>query len=152
LNDNAVHFSHSFVGGWIARLEKDEPKTRVAFELARSEQERIVDAQPDYAPALRVLGVIYASLGRKQEALSECRRAVELLPVEKDAFNERLMIQWFAISAAWVGKKDLACEQLATTVRYPGSLGYGQLKLFPFWDPLRGDPRFEKSVASLAPK
>jgi hypothetical protein len=54
--------------------------------------------------------------------------------------------------AAWVGDNDLACEQLATVIRYPGSLGYGQLKLLPFWDPLRGDPRFEKIVASLAPK
>ena len=84
--------------------------------------------------------------------LSECRRAVGLLPVEKDAFNGPLMIQWFAVSAAWVGEKDLACEQLAAAIRYPGSLAYGQLKLFPFWDPLRGDPRFEKIVASLAPK
>jgi len=151
-NDNAVHFSHSFVEAWIARLEKDEPKARVAFEAARSEQERIVAAQPDYAPPLCVLGVIDAVLGRKQEALSECRRAVELLPVEKDASNGPLMIQWFAISAAWVGEKDLACEQLAAAVRHPGSLAYGQLKLFPFWDPLRGDPRFEKIVSSLAPK
>jgi tetratricopeptide (TPR) repeat protein len=151
-NDNAVHFSHSFVEGWIARLEKDEPKARVAFESARSEQERIVEAQPDYAPPLCVLGVIDAALGRKQEALSECRHAVELLPVEKDAFNGPLMVQWFAISAAWVGEKDLACDQLAVANRSPGNLAYGQLKLFPFWDPLRGDPRFEKIVASLAPK
>ena len=147
-----MHFSRSFVEGWIARLEKDEPKARVAFESARSEQEKIVEAQPDYAPPLCVLGVIDAALGRKQEALSECRRAVELLPVEKDAFNGPLMIQWFAISAAWVGEKDLACEQLAAAIRYPGSLAYGQLKLLPFWDPLRGDPRFEKIVNSLAPK
>ena len=151
-NDNAVHFSHSFVEGWIARMEKDEARARVAFETARLEQERIVEVQPDYAPPLCVLGVIDAALGRKQEALSECRRAVELLPLEKDAFNGPLMIQWFAISAAWVGEKDLACEQLAAAVRYPGSLSYGQLKLLPFWDPLRGDPRFETIVASLAPK
>ena len=151
LNDNAVHFSRSFVEGWIARLEKDEPKARVAFESARSEQEKIVEAQPDYAPPLCVLGVIDAALGRKQEALSECRRAVQLLPVEKDASNGPLMIEWFAISAAWVGEKDLAFEQLAA-IRYPGSPVYGQLKLLPFWDPLRGDPRFEKIVNSLAPK
>ena len=143
LNDNAVHFSRSFVEGWIARLEKDEPKARVAFESARSEQEKIVEAQPDYAPPLCVLGVIDAALGRKQEALSECRRAVELLPVEKDASNGPLMIEWFAISAAWVGEKDLAFEQLAA-IRYSGSPVYGQLKLLPFWDPLRGDPRFEQ--------
>jgi serine/threonine protein kinase/Tfp pilus assembly protein PilF len=151
LNDNAVHFSRAFVEGWIARLEKDEPKARVAFESARSEQEKIVEAQPDYAPPLCVLGVIDAALGRKQEALSECRRAVQLLPVEKDASNGPLMIEWFAISAAWVGEKDLAFEQLAA-IRYSGSPVYGQLKLLPFWDPLRGDPRFEKIVASLAPK
>ena len=152
LNDHAVHFSRLFVEGWIARLEKDELKARAAFELARAEQEKIVQAQPDYAPPLCVLGVIDAALGRKQEALSECRRAVELLPVQKDAFNGPLMIQWFAISAAWVGEKDLALEQLATAVHVPGPVSYGWLKLLPFWDPLRGDPRFEEIVASLAPK
>jgi len=96
--------------------------------------------------------VIDAILGRKQEALSECRRAVELLPVEKDAFNGPLLIEWFAISAGWVGEKDLAFEQLATAAHIPGTLSYGRLKLFPFFDPLRGDPRFEDIVASLAPK
>jgi hypothetical protein len=54
--------------------------------------------------------------------------------------------------AAWVGDKDLACEQLAIVVRRPSTLSYGQLKLPPFWDPLRGGPRFEQIVASLAPK
>ena len=62
------------------------------------------------------------------------------------------MIEYFAITAAWVGQKDLACEQLAIATRLPGTLSYGQLKLLPYWDPLRGDPRFEKIVASLAPK
>jgi len=151
-NDNAVHFSRSFIEGWIARLEQDEIKARAAFESARAEQEKIVQAQPGYAPPLCVLGVIDALLGRKQEALSECRRAVELLPVEKDAFNGPIMIQWFAISAAWVGEKDLALEQLTTAAHVPGTLSYGWLKLLPFWDPLRGDPRFEEIVASLAPK
>jgi hypothetical protein len=54
--------------------------------------------------------------------------------------------------AAWIGDKDLACEQLDTAIRLPTSVSYGQLKLLPFWDPLRGDPHFEKVVASLAPK
>jgi len=151
-NDNAVHFSRSFVEGWIARFEQDELKARAAFESARAEQEKIVQAQPDYAPPLCVLGVIDAVLGRKQEALSECRRALELLPVQKDAFNGPLMIQWFATSAAWVGEKDLALEQLATAAHIPGTLSYGSLKLLPFWDSLRGDPRFEEIIVSLAPK
>ncbi len=152
VNEHAVHFNHWFVEGLIARLEHDQQKARAAFESARAEQEKIVQAQPGYAPPLCVLGVIDAALGRKQEALSECRRAVELLPVPKDAFNGPLMIQWFAISAAWVGEKELAFEQLGTAAHVPGALSYGNLKLLPFWDPLRGDPRFEKIVASLAPK
>lgn len=151
-NEHAVHFGHSFVEGWIARLQKDEVRARAAFESARAEQEKIVQAQPDYAPPLCVLGVIDGLLGRKQEALSESRRAVELLPVEKDAFNGPLMIRWFAVSAAWVGEKDLALKELSTAVHVPGALTYGHLKLQPFWDPLRADPRFEQIINSLAPK
>jgi hypothetical protein len=62
------------------------------------------------------------------------------------------MMEYLGIIAAWVGEKDLACQQLAIATRLPGSLSYGDLKLMPFWDPLRGDPRFEKIVASLAPE
>ena len=62
------------------------------------------------------------------------------------------MIEYFAIIAAWVGEKDLACKQVAIAVRPPSNVSYGELKLMPWWDPLRGDPRFEKIVASLAPK
>ena len=62
------------------------------------------------------------------------------------------MIEFFAIICAWAGEKDLALEQLATAVRLPGWLSYGLLRLHPIFDPLRGDPRFDKIVASLAPK
>jgi hypothetical protein len=72
--------------------------------------------------------------------------------VEKDSINGLKMIRYLAMMAAWVGDKDLACEELATVIHYPGFLSYGELKLLPFWDPLRGDPRFEQIVASLAPK
>jgi hypothetical protein len=95
-----------------------------------------------------VLGLIDAGLGRKEEALREGRRAVELLPVEKDSMNGTAMVKYLAVIAAWIGDKDLACEQLASVIRRPSGPGpsYGQLKLLPFWDPLRGDPRFEKIV------
>jgi hypothetical protein len=72
--------------------------------------------------------------------------------VEQDSINGLLMIKYLAIIAAWTGQNDLACEQLATAIRYPGPLSYGELKLSPFWDPLRDDPPFGQIVASLAPK
>jgi len=133
-------------------MTKDEDKARTAFTAARALQERAVKDEPDYGPPLCVLGLIDAALGRKEEALREGQRAVELLPAEKDAINGPLMIKYLAMIAAWAGDKDLACEQLAIAVRPPSTVSYGQLKLEPDWDPLRGDPRFEKIVASLAPK
>src|SRR5205807_1703834 len=143
-----------FGEGVVARVRGDAAAARAAFTVARVQQEEATRAQPDYAPALCTLGLIDAGLGRKEEALREGRRAVELLPVEKDSINGAHMIEYFAIIAAWVGEKDIACEQLAITTRLPGygTISYGQLKLLPYWDPLRGDPRFEKIVASLAPK
>jgi serine/threonine-protein kinase len=151
LGSENVVFSRPFVEGVIARLTKDDAKARSAFTAARAEQEKIVQAQPNYGPALCVLGLIDAGLGRKEEALREGRRAVELLPVEKDAVHGIAIVKYLAMIAAWIGDKDLACEQLGIAIHPPGNLSYGQLKLMPFWDPLRGDPRFEKPVASLAP-
>jgi len=155
LGQQAVNFTRPFVEGVIARMTNDEHNAQLAFTAARAEQEKTVQAQPDYGPAWCVLGAIDAALGRKEEALREGRRAVELLPVEKDPINGALMIKYLAMIAAWVGEKDFACEQLATAVRCPYSgldLSYGELKLMPWWDSLRGDPCFEKIVASLAPK
>jgi len=152
LTDYAVHSNRPLMEGVIARMMKDEGTARAAFMAARAEQEKAVLSEPNYGPPLCVLGLIDAALGQKEEALREGRRAVELLPVEKDAINGPLMITYLAMIAAWAGDKDLACEQLAIAIRPPSTVSYGQLKLLPFWDPLRGDPRFEKIVASLAPK
>ena len=109
-------------------------------------------SQGDYAPALCVLGLIDAALGRKEDALREGRRAVELLQIERDAINGIMVREFLAVIYAWTGEKDLACELLAATTSLPSSASYGQLRLHPYWDPLRGDPRFEKIVNSLAPK
>ena len=99
-----------------------------------------------------MLGMADAALGHKDEAIREGRRAVELMPVSKDAIRGPLLIQYLAVIYAWTGEKDLALEQLSVAARMPGHLSYGYLRLHPYWDPLRGDPRFEKIVASLAPK
>jgi len=150
-----IILSHSFGEGLLARMTKDEARARSAFEAARTEQEKIVQAQPDYGPALCVLAMIDAGLGRKELALEEGRRAIALTPMEKDVNTGSRVTQYFAITAAWTGEKELALQQLETGLRAPNAsllLSYGALKLLPFWDPLRGDRRFEKIVQSLAPK
>ena len=150
-NENVV-FNRPFVEGLIARIANDDAKARSAFTAARLEQEKIVAAEPNYGPTLCVLGLIHAGLGEKEKALREGRRGVELLPLEKDAVGGAEIIKYLAAIAAWADDKNLACEQLAIVTNRPSPISYGQLKLLPFWDPLRGDPRFEKIVASLAPK
>ena len=115
----------------------------------------MVEKQKDYGPALCVLGLIDAALGNKDAALQQGRRAMELQPVEKDSLSAESLMAYFAVIAAWAGEKDLALQQLATAAPTPGAFlitSYGILKLSPFWDPLRRDPRFEGIVASLAPK
>src|SRR5256714_15332164 len=110
---------------------------------------------PDCGPALCCLVLIDSGLWRNDLALEEGRRAMAFTPVENDVNNGSRVLQYFAITAAWAGDKELALQQLEAGLRAPNAsqmLSYGALKLLPFWDPLRGDPRFEKIVASLAPK
>ena len=142
----------SFLAGLVARARNDARGAETAFTAARGEMEKVVFEQPSNAQALCVLGMTQAALGRKEDALRASRRAVELLPVGKDALAGAAVLTTLAITYAWAGESDLAIKELEKVVRIPSPISYGQLRLHPFWDPLRGDPRFEKIVASLAPK
>jgi TolB-like protein len=147
-----VRMPRSFFAGLVARARNDAIGAETAFTAARGEMEKVVLEQPGNAQALCVLGMTQAALGRKEDALREGRRAVELLRVGKDALAGAAVLTTLAITYAWAGEKDLAIKELEKVVRIPSPVSYGQLRLHPFWDPLRGDPRFEKIVASLAPK
>jgi TolB-like protein/cytochrome c-type biogenesis protein CcmH/NrfG len=152
LTGESTFFGRPFFEGVIARMSHEDSKARCAFTAARAQQEKIIQAQPNNGPDFCVLGLIDAGLGRKEDALREGRRALELLPVEKDGAEGMVMVKYLAMIAAWVGEKNLACEQLAIALHGPSGLTYGELKLLPFWDPLRNDPHFDQIVASLAPK
>ncbi len=152
INIDGIILPHAFCEGLAARARGDSATALKAFTSARAGLEPVVREQPDYAQALCVLGMTDAGLGRKEDALREGRRAVELLPVAQDSVNGPHMITFLAVICAWTGEKEMAFEQLRAAAKLPGDLSYGQLRLSPYWDPLRGDPRFEEIVASLAPK
>jgi len=147
-----VSFPRAWCEGLIARLRGDASAAQTAFKAAREEVDKIVRDQPNNGPALCALGMIDAALGNKKEAIREGRRAVELVPVTKDSIDGAMLIQYLAVIYAWTGNKDAAFKQLDIATKLPGYLSYGQLRLDPLWDPLRGDPRFDKIVASLTPK
>src|SRR6266487_2091484 len=140
----------NFCEGVAARARDDSATAESAFTAARDEMAKVVGEQPDYAEALSTLGMSEAALGRKEAALSAGRRAVELFPITKDAVTGAEILRNLAITYAWAGEKDLALQQLEDVVRIPGPISYGQLRLHPWWDPLRDDPRFEKLVAAAA--
>jgi TolB-like protein/class 3 adenylate cyclase/Tfp pilus assembly protein PilF len=148
----AIPFPNSWGEGLAARLRGDQPAAHAAFTTARRELEQMLHDQPDYAQALSALGVIDASLGNKEDAIREGRQAVQLMPVSKNAVEGPLLIKCLAVIYAWTFENDRALKRLEEAAKLPGYLSYGELRLHPKWDPLRGDPRFEKIVAYLAPK
>ncbi|HJT81126.1 MAG TPA: protein kinase [Chthoniobacterales bacterium] len=148
-----IPFPNSWCAGLASHFRGDEAAARAEFMKARKELEQTVRTQPDYAAALCAMGVIDAALGNKEDAIREGKRAVDLVPVSKSAIDGAMLVQYLAVIYAWTGEKDRAIEQLAKAARLPGGvISYGNLRLNPFWDPLRGDSRFDSIVASLAPK
>jgi serine/threonine-protein kinase len=148
---DGTQLGRAFYMGVTARLKGDAESARKALTTARRQQEQLLRDQPEDGSTLCGLAMIDAELHRKEEALSEGKKAVDLMA---DYFFERPgIIAYFALVCASLGERDLAIEQLQRVVgKPPGSPTYGWLRLSPFWDPLRGDPRFEKIVASLKPK
>ena len=152
--DSEVTIPHTYWEGVVARWQGDPAKAQAAFAAAREKVVKTLEKQADFSPAaLSLLGMIDAGLGRKEEALREGRRACQLIPISKDPYRGPCFAVQLAQIYAWTNEKDLAIEQIAAMQHVPNNpFCYGFLKLSPIWDPLRGDPRFEKIVASLAPK
>jgi len=143
---------HAWHEGLLAKLRQDAPAAHAAFTAARAETEKLVRAQPGNAKPLSALAFIDAELGDKEKAIREGRTACDMLPVVKDAISGVTLSTNLARIYALTGEKHLALEQLDIVSKIPYGPSYGELRLDPYWDSLRGDPRFEKIVASLAPK
>ena len=147
-----LNFPRAWCEGHVARVRGDATAAHAAFLAARAEIEKHVTNQPDYGAALCVLGLIEAGLGQKEEAMRDGQHAIELLPTTKDALDGAELMRYLGVIYAWCGEREMAIRQIKATARIPGTLSYGNLKLHPFWDTLRGDPEFEKIVSDLTPR
>jgi hypothetical protein len=143
---------HAWHEGLLAKLRQDAPAAHAAFMAARAETEKLVRAQPENVKPLSALAFVDAELGDKEKAIREGRTACDMVPVAKDAIDGVLLVNNLARVYSLTGEKDLAIKQLEIVSKIPFGPSYGELRLDPEWDQLRGDPRFEKIVASLAPK
>jgi serine/threonine protein kinase/tetratricopeptide (TPR) repeat protein len=142
----AFHFPRAWCEALLAKMRRDANGAYSAFTAARAEAEKIVRAQPGYETPLSVLALIDAELGEKEKATQEGRAACDLVPVAKDAPRGVQLIINLARIYALTDEKDLALERLEILSKLPSGPSYGQLRLDPEWDSLRGDPRFEKLV------
>jgi TolB-like protein/Tfp pilus assembly protein PilF len=140
--------------GEVARTRGDKQKALAAFAAAREKLDAIWGDKPnsDDFDYLRQVSEIDAGLGRKDQAIREARRAVDLKPIAKDPLGRTDSVVNLALVYAWTGERERALEQLEIVAKIPAGPTYGDLKFNPCWDSLSGDPRFEKIVASLAPK
>jgi len=136
---------------WLAKVRGDQPMTEPRFYALREQLERRVEADLNNPSLLSALGVVDAALGRKEDALRETSRAVEMLPISEDAMDGPALVFNLAIAYAWTGEPDLAIGQLKIAVETPGGIDFGELKLNPALDSLRDDPRFARLLAELAP-
>jgi tetratricopeptide (TPR) repeat protein len=136
----------------IARLQGERPGSNPGFAEVREQLNQKVEKSPDNANLLSLLAVVEALLDNKAAAVFEGKRAVEILPISKDALDGPAVMTNLALVYAWTNEIDLAFETLVPLTTMPSGVYYGQLKLDPYWDPLRKDPRFDKLLAELAPK
>jgi tetratricopeptide (TPR) repeat protein len=135
----------------IARAQGNAQKAREAFAAAREKTEAKLRDHPDDGILVAQLGLIDAGLQRKQEAIAEGLRAVELRPISSDAVDGAAVLSNVAMIYAWVGDVDLAIERLTSLAKMPGGPDYGQLKLDPAWDAVRRDPHFAKMLDGHQP-
>ena len=137
---------------WLARVQSDYPVKGAHFVAARDQLHQKVETGPHDPALLSALGLIDAALGCPKEAINEAKRAVEMLPIYKDAWDGPLLVYNLAAVYGLTNQTNSAFEQLANLMNIQGGILYGELKLDPAWDPLRKDSRFDKLLAELAPK
>jgi TolB-like protein/Tfp pilus assembly protein PilF/phage shock protein PspC (stress-responsive transcriptional regulator) len=150
--DFSFYYPKSWFQAMIARAKGDSAGAMAAFRECRDILAQRLVVKPEHARTIAVLAQVDAGLGQKDLAIREAQHAIDLMPISKDIYDGTLVLEGLAQIYTWTGDRDRAIELVQKLVTMPGYINYGRLKLHPLWSPLRGDPRFEKIVNSLAPK
>jgi TolB-like protein/Tfp pilus assembly protein PilF len=150
--DYSFYYPKAWFEATIARAKGDSAGAIAAFSTVRTILEQRLAVKPEDARTIAVLAQVDAGLGRKELAIQEAQHTVDLMPVSKDIYDGTLVLEGLAQVYTWTNEHGRAIELLQKLVTMPGYTNYARLKLHPMWNPLRGDPRFERIVASLAPK
>jgi TolB-like protein/Flp pilus assembly protein TadD len=151
-DDNGFFTPREWKQGIASRGLGDNARATAAFNKAYARASAALKERAEDAKTRMVLAQIAADLGRKDEALREAQRAIELLPPEKDAVNGHQLLARLATVYAAIGNKDRTLDLLEDGMRLPYGPTYGSLKLDEVWDPLRTEPRFAQLLTALTPR
>ena len=135
---------------FLARAQGDPDKARSALFRALEVWQARLSANSSDAEAHSFIALWNAALGRKEDAISESEKAVNLIPLSHDATNGPAPLTRQALVYAWCGEREIALKQLAALSEIPGGPSPGDLRFNPGWDSLRGDPRFDQIVATVS--
>jgi TolB-like protein/Tfp pilus assembly protein PilF len=150
--DLSFYFPKSWYQAMIARAKGDSAGATAAFRECREILAQRLIVKPEHARTIAVLAQVDAGLGQKELAIREAQHAIDLMPISKDIYDGALVLEGLAQVYTWSDEHDRAIDLLQKLVAMPSYINYARLKFHPLWKPLRGNPRFEAIVASLAPK
>ncbi|HKS03964.1 MAG TPA: hypothetical protein VJR49_01295 [Chthoniobacterales bacterium] len=150
--DYSFYYPKAWFEAMVARAKGDSAAATAAFSAARTILEQRLAVKPEHARTLAVLAQVDAGLGHKEVAIQEAKHAADLMPLSKDVYDGALVLEGLAQVYTWTNEADRAVELLQKLAAMPSYVNYARLKLYPIWNPVHGDPRFEKIVDSLAPK
>ena len=150
--DYSFYYPKAWFEAIIARAKGDSARATEAFSNTRKILEQRLAIKPEDARTIAVLAQVDAGLGRKELAIQEAQHAVDLMPLSKDIYDGALVLEGLAQVYTWTNEPDRAIELLQKLTAMPSYIYYARLKLYPMWNPLRSDQRFQQIVNSLAPK
>src|SRR5438067_1829325 len=158
-SQTGVPLPKSYVQACVDLVRGDAGKARAEFEAARPAIEKTVANSPQDGVRHAQLGLLYAFLGRKEVALREGRRAMELKPITHDVIEGAAVEDFYTLSSARLGETDEAIRRIERLLTTPFAVDYADesitlsdLRQRWEWDPLRNDPRFQKILAGPEPK
>ena len=140
----------TLLAAYAYKLMGENEKSRRDYDAARSLLEAEVRQWPDDPRYRSSLGISYAALGRKEEAIREGKKAVELLPIATDAFYGIPYVSDLAFIYALAGETDAAVDRLDYLFSIPSWISVPWLQMDTQWEPIRNQPAFRRLIEKHA--
>ena len=158
-SQTGVALPKSYLRACVDLVRGDAAKAQSEFESAWPAIEKLVKDSPQDGTRRAQLGLLYAFLGRKEDALREGKQAMELKPITHDVIEGAVVEAFYALICARLGMNDETISRIERLLKTPFAIDYddasislSDLRQRWEWNPLRNDPRFQKIIAGPEPK